>query len=204
MSTTVYAVQPLLANRMVRQIGALIDYAQPGDAAFGVTLFASDARSLATDISLVDESPWLVTAGGIILPADTCAIGVNGVAVASAVNAIGEALSRGAAGQIFELIPRTQQSASGFQPTTLFSIETFDRPLVSGDDAHTLVGVGARVYTVPAGLGSGFGVAAKGACAFIAGAGAIVNDVRTPGSLNPWCALIQIGVDTYDVVGGVT
>jgi hypothetical protein len=47
---------------------------------------------------------------------------------------------------------------------------------------------------------SGFGCGFKGTIAFTA-TGTTVNDVRTTGAANPWCSLIQIGTDTYDVVG---
>ena len=78
--------------------------------------------------------------------------------------------------------------------------ETVDRALTINDDTNTLVCTGSRIFTVNAGLGVGFGVAAKGTCSFAPGT-AIVTDVRVAGVPNPWCALVQTGVDTYDVVG---
>jgi hypothetical protein len=203
MPSTLPASSKLAANRMVKLVGAVLFYAQPGDVAFGCTIAPSDDTSFATRILLVDESPWPVQAQGTILASGTCVIGVDGVAVAGGGAVVGEAIARAADGLPFPMVTRTQTSASGFQPATLYSPEPVSRALVSDDDAHTLVCTGALAFTVPAGLVAGFGVAAKGTCSFVAGAGAVVNDVRAPGAINPWCALVQIGLDTYDVVGGM-
>lgn len=80
---------------------------------------------------------------------------------------------------------------------------TGTRDLVAADNCGTLVAIGSPTLTVPAGLPTGFGIAVKGTVSFVAGLGATVNDLRVPGSPNPYCALVQIGVDIYDVVGGV-
>jgi hypothetical protein len=76
------------------------------------------------------------------------------------------------------------------------------RALTTADNGSTLVCGSAQVATVPAGLGAGFGVAVKGSITFANGAGVTVSDVRTSGAASPWCALVQTGVDAYDVVGG--
>ncbi len=82
------------------------------------------------------------------------------------------------------------------------SAESAGRALVATDDAATLICTASPSFTVNTGMPNGFGLASKGSCAFVAGAGATVNDVRVSGQVNPWCALVQTGVDTYDVVGG--
>jgi hypothetical protein len=76
------------------------------------------------------------------------------------------------------------------------------RALTSADAGVTLVCSSAQAATVPAGLGSGFGCAIRGTVTVTAGSGATVNDVRTTGATSPYCALVQIGTDVYDVVGG--
>lgn len=75
------------------------------------------------------------------------------------------------------------------------------RALAETDNGQTRVCASAQVATVDASMPVGFGVAFKGAISFTAGSGVTITDVRTTGSSNPWCALTQTGVDTYDVVG---
>lgn len=77
---------------------------------------------------------------------------------------------------------------------------TTDRALCCKDNGKTFVCTGARTVTINTGLPTGFGCCFKGDISF-AGT-ATVNDLRVPG-VNQWCALVQIGVDTYDVVGSV-
>jgi len=73
------------------------------------------------------------------------------------------------------------------------------RALTDADNGQTLVCASAQVATVNTGLPVGFGVAFKGVITFTGSA--TVTDVRTTGATNPWAALTQTGVDTYDVVG---
>ena len=74
------------------------------------------------------------------------------------------------------------------------------RALTDADNDKTLVCGSAQTATVNTGLDSGFGCAFKGAISF--DGTATVTDVRTTGATNPWCALVNTGSDTYDVVGG--
>jgi hypothetical protein len=76
------------------------------------------------------------------------------------------------------------------------------RALAASDNGATLICASAQTATVGAGLGAGFGLAAKGGISFTAGSGVTITDVRTTGAANPWCALVQTGTDTYDIVGG--
>ena len=75
------------------------------------------------------------------------------------------------------------------------------RALDEADNGQTRVCASAQTATVNASMPVGFGVAFKGAISFTAGSGVTITDVRTTGAANPWCALTQTGVDTYDVVG---
>lgn len=75
------------------------------------------------------------------------------------------------------------------------------RTLDQTDNGQTRVCASAQVVTVNAAMPIGFGAAFKGAVSFTAGSGVTVTDVRTTGSANPWCALTQTGVDSYDIVG---
>lgn len=75
-----------------------------------------------------------------------------------------------------------------------------NRALVNGDNGHNLTCSAARVATVNTGLQTGFGCSFKGIITFAGSA--TVNDVRTTGAANPWCALLQTDVDVYDCVGG--
>lgn len=81
------------------------------------------------------------------------------------------------------------------------SPEAADRALVAADNGATLIGTGTRIFTVPNGLPTGFGVAIKGKCSF-AGA-AVVTDLRDAGAGADWCALVQTAANAYDVLGGV-
>ena len=73
------------------------------------------------------------------------------------------------------------------------------RALTNADDGTTFVCASAQVATVNTGLVSGFGCAFKGAVTFVGSA--TVTDVRTTGSANPWCSLVQTAANGYDVVG---
>lgn len=75
------------------------------------------------------------------------------------------------------------------------------RALAAVDNGMTLICASAQTATVNASMPVGFGLAFKGAISFTAGSGVTISDVRTTGAANPWCALTQTGVDTYDVVG---
>ena len=73
--------------------------------------------------------------------------------------------------------------------------------LQSHNDGATMICATAQTATVPTGLQSGFGMSFKGAISFTAASGVTLNDLRTSGATNPWCALVQIGTDTYDILG---
>lgn len=76
------------------------------------------------------------------------------------------------------------------------------RALDETDNGQTRICASAQTATVNASMPVGFGVAFKGAISFTAGAGVTIDDsLRTSGAAKPWCALVQTGVDTYDVVG---
>lgn len=77
--------------------------------------------------------------------------------------------------------------------------EAFDRTLTDVDSTGQSTCVGTRVFTLDIGRMGGFTRSFKGTCSFIGTAA--ITDVRTTGSANPWCSLVQTGVDTYDVVG---
>ena len=112
MPTALYSPTPLLANRMIKQVGANIAYAQPGDTVFGCTVEPSDPVNGMTKVVLVDESPWVVEASGIITAAAPCTLAANGRAAAGSTPVVGTALSRGAAGQPFLMVPQAATSAS--------------------------------------------------------------------------------------------
>lgn len=76
------------------------------------------------------------------------------------------------------------------------------RALVPADDGATLICATAQSATVNSGMPTRFGVAVKGPISWVAGSGVAINDVRTTGAANPWCALVQTGPNSYDVVGG--
>jgi hypothetical protein len=73
------------------------------------------------------------------------------------------------------------------------------RTLTNDDDGWNLICGSAQVATVNTGLQVNFGCAFKGIITFAGSA--TVNDVRTTGATNPWCAVVNIGSDTYDSVG---
>ena len=73
------------------------------------------------------------------------------------------------------------------------------RSLNSADDGANLICATAKVATVNADLPTGFGCAFKGTVSFSGTAS--VTDLRTTGSSNPWCALVQTATNTYDVLG---
>jgi hypothetical protein len=67
------------------------------------------------------------------------------------------------------------------------------------DNGNTLILTGTPLLTINPGLAAGFGCAIKGD--FTYDGTATVTDVREVGSLHPWCALVQTGTNTYDLVG---
>lgn len=99
-------------------------------------------------------------------------------------------------------VAEAASGGGGGSSVAVVSPESASRALVAADDSKTLICTGSLTFTVPSGLPSGFGLSAKGTCTFNPGSGATVNDIRTTGSLTPWCALIQTGSNSYDVVGG--
>ena len=90
-------------------------------------------------------------------------------------------------------------STSGYGTPTA---EPASRALTAFDNSHTLVCSGSPVFTVNAGMPIGFGLAAQNTCSFVAGAGVVVTDQRVAGVINPWCALVNVGLNAYAVVGG--
>lgn len=210
----------LAANRMVKQVGALIAYAQPGDVAYGCTVSPTDPLTFATLVRLVDESPWPVEVSvAPFAAAASCAIGVNGTVVPSATNVIATAVDNGAVGVPAHIIPLAQSSAIGIGLLRSNNLSDlldkaaaranlgFGEPapfaaahiLAAGDDGKTLVLTGTPLITINAGLPAGFSCAIKGD--FTYGGTASVSDVRESGAVNPWCALLPTGTDTYDLVG---
>ena len=73
------------------------------------------------------------------------------------------------------------------------------RALTNADDGANLICASAQIATVNTGLVSGFGCAFKGTVTFVGSD--TVTDVRTTGSANPWCSLVQTAANGYDVVG---
>ena len=67
------------------------------------------------------------------------------------------------------------------------------------DNGNTLILTGTPLLTINTGLAVGFGCAIKGN--FTYAGTATVTDVREVGAINPWCALVQTGTNTYDLVG---
>ncbi len=82
----------------------------------------------------------------------------------------------------------------------------YSRSLQGVDDNKVLLCATAQVATVDRDIGEGFGCSFKGPISFTtptdgAGLAAVVNDVRTTGATNPWCALVCTARDVYDVIG---
>lgn len=77
------------------------------------------------------------------------------------------------------------------------------RTLTTADDCKVLVATAPAVFTLPVNMPEGFGCAFRGECSFVAGGGVTLNDLRIAGATQPlWCALVNIGVNTYDLIGG--
>jgi hypothetical protein len=210
----------LAANRMVKQVGALIAYAQPGDVAVGCTVSPTDPVTFATMVRLVDESPWPVEVSvAPFAAAASCAIGVDGTVVPSATNIVATAVDNGAVGVPAHIIPLAQSSAIGVGLLRaknlsdlldtaaaranlgfglVFTISA-DTVMADVHNGGTLVMSGSHLLTIDDDLPAGFGCAIKGD--FTYGGTATVTDVRESGASNPWCALVQTGTDTYDLVG---
>ena len=82
----------------------------------------------------------------------------------------------------------------------------FSRSLQGVDDGKLLLCATPQVAAVNRDIGEGFGCSFKGSISFTtptdgSGNAAVVNDVRTAGAVNPWCALVCIARDVYDVIG---
>lgn len=75
------------------------------------------------------------------------------------------------------------------------------RALVAEDNGMVLTCATAQTATVNAGMAQGFGAAFRGAISFVAGSGVTLNDIRQTGFASPWCALVQTGLNQYDVIG---
>lgn len=76
------------------------------------------------------------------------------------------------------------------------------RQLTDTDDDLVLTCVAPQVVTVNAGLKPGFGCMFRGPVSF--SGTATVADLRTAGAASNWCALVQVGADAYDAIGGVS
>lgn len=73
--------------------------------------------------------------------------------------------------------------------------------LTSADNGKTLVFTTSQLLTVSTELPVGFGCAIKGNFTLDVAGTALVTDVREVGLAPPWCSLIQIAADTYELVG---
>lgn len=93
----------------------------------------------------------------------------------------------------------TPENISGGSNFGEVIVLTTDRTLLPTDNGKTIICANTVILTIPTGLGSGFGCAIKGT--FTYGGTATVTDVREIGAINPWCALVQTGTDTYELVG---
>lgn len=72
--------------------------------------------------------------------------------------------------------------------------------LADTDHGKNLILTGTVDLVVDEGRRAGFLCRFKGTIGTITGT-ATVNDVRTTGATNPWCELLAIGTDAYDLVG---
>lgn len=79
----------------------------------------------------------------------------------------------------------------------IVSVEANNRALTNSDNGKTLICSG-RTFTVGT-LIAGFGCAFKGAVSFTGTA--TITDTRVSGASYPWCALVQVGANSYDIVG---
>lgn len=81
--------------------------------------------------------------------------------------------------------------------------EAADRSVDARDDGRLLPCPQARTFTVNAGMPPDFapGAIGAGVVTWAAGAGVTVVDNRTTGATNPSCSLVQIGKDSYVVIG---
>jgi hypothetical protein len=94
--------------------------------------------------------------------------------------------------------PTTAKQIIGYgNPTT----ETVDRALTDDDNGGTKYCPVPVVFTIDTGLCVGFGCAVRGLTSFVGTAD--IDDVRIPGAVNPWCAVVQVDVDSYEIVGGI-
>jgi hypothetical protein len=86
---------------------------------------------------------------------------------------------------------------TALQPTVPTAFTS--RALTNADDGVSLICSTAQVATVNTGLVASFGCSFKGIITF--NGTATISDLRTTGSANPWCSLVKIATDTYDVLG---
>jgi hypothetical protein len=106
-------------------------------------------------------------------------------------------------------------NATTTEPTNLANIETLDvryafaplpisvnsnKTLNQNDNGKVLVCTSSPVLTINTGLPSGFAVSIKGD--FTYDGTANVTDARTIGAADPWCSIINIGNNTYELIGG--
>jgi hypothetical protein len=75
------------------------------------------------------------------------------------------------------------------------------RVLLPADNGEMLVCATLQTATVNSGMVSGFGCSFSGDITFVAGAGVVINDSRLAGSPTAFCGLIQVGVDSYKIIG---
>jgi hypothetical protein len=108
------------------------------------------------------------------------------------------------AGYVSQDFVSTNQDATAV-PVTIrgmsspFSFTT--RELTSKDDGDVLVCNSQQTATINSGMYSGFGCAFRGEVVFAAGSGVTLTDLRAAGATTPWCAVINTGNNTYDIVG---
>jgi hypothetical protein len=149
MSEVMPAQTPLLANRIVKQVGALIAYAQPGDAVFGCTLEPSDTTSLNTRIQLVDDDQfWQVTAAAILPPGALCVVAADGRITPGTTGAVVRTAAAGAVGYPCPCVPLVAASANPIitqPPVTLTDAAVVAVDAALSDNFHLLTtnGVGA-------------------------------------------------------------
>jgi hypothetical protein len=76
-----------------------------------------------------------------------------------------------------------------------------DVTLSETDNLATLVLSGTPIVTVDEGLPAGFGCLIRGEFTLYLLGAVEVTDTRFVGTMASWCALVQTGPDTYDLIG---
>ncbi len=75
------------------------------------------------------------------------------------------------------------------------------RTLTAEDDGKVFVASTSFSVAVDAGMPVGFGSAFKGVVSFTANGGVTLTDLRSVEASGFWCALVNTGVNTYDIIG---